>query len=32
LLPPNEKRQLVVNGGSGNEVDHDGRRGVTLTI
>ncbi|HWU73954.1 MAG TPA: alpha-glucosidase, partial [Sphingomonas sp.] len=32
LLPPNETRPLVVNGGAGNAVDHDGRRGVTLTL
>ena len=32
LLPPNEARSLVVNGGAGSEVDHDGRRGVTLTV
>jgi alpha-glucosidase len=32
LLPPNETRPLVVNGGVGNAVDHDGRRGVTLTV
>jgi alpha-glucosidase len=32
LLPPNETRSLVVNGGVGSAVDHDGRRGVTLTI
>jgi alpha-glucosidase len=32
LLPPNETRLLVVNGGVGSAVDHDGRRGVTLTI
>jgi alpha-glucosidase len=32
LLPPNETRSLVVNGGVGSAVDHDGRRGVALTI
>jgi alpha-glucosidase len=32
LLPPNETRQLVVNGGVGSAVDHDGRQGVVLTI
>lgn len=32
LLPPNEARELVVNGGSGTAVTHDGRRGVTITI
>jgi len=32
LLPPNETRSLIVNGGVGSDIDHDGRRGVTLTV
>jgi alpha-glucosidase len=31
LLPLGEERPLVVNGGAGTSVIHDGRRGVTLT-
>jgi alpha-glucosidase len=32
LLPPNETRSLVVNGGVGSPVEHDGRRGVALAV
>ncbi|HEX7851865.1 MAG TPA: glycoside hydrolase family 31 protein [Sphingomonas sp.] len=32
LLPPGDTRELAVNGGAGSAVDHDGRRGVTLTL
>ena len=32
LLPPNETRPLVVNGGVGSRAEHDGRRGITVTV
>ncbi|MEI9927526.1 MAG: TIM-barrel domain-containing protein [Sphingomonas sp.] len=32
LLPPGETRRLIVGGGIGTDVQHDGRRGVRLTI
>ncbi|MES2452621.1 MAG: TIM-barrel domain-containing protein [Pseudomonadota bacterium] len=32
LLPPGERRVLQVNGGVGDIVTHDGRRGVTLKV
>jgi alpha-glucosidase len=32
LLPPNEPRPLVVNGGAGSPAEHDGRRGITVTV
>ncbi|MDH7974049.1 glycoside hydrolase family 31 protein [Sphingomonas sp. AR_OL41] len=32
LLPPGEVRALIVNGGSGQPVEQDGRRGITLTV
>jgi alpha-glucosidase len=32
LLPPGEVRALIVNGGAGCTAEHDGRRGVTLTV
>lgn len=32
LLPPNETRPLAVNGGTGVDAEHDGRRGITLAV
>ncbi|MDB5681606.1 MAG: alpha-glucosidase, partial [Sphingomonas bacterium] len=32
LLPPNEGRPLVVNGGAGSPIEHENRRGVTLVV
>jgi len=32
LLPPGERRQLIVEGGSAQPIEFEGRRGVTLTV
>jgi alpha-glucosidase len=32
LMPPGDTRELVVNDGAGLVVDHDGRRGVTVSV